>query len=178
MQGRTGAGETGRAFRGENGGALPGHGWGARLNKAIWLLVVPVAAVAGFVAADHSGLFGTRDRTFIDYAHVTFVPVDAATRHPLEDVVVNCFIPGERTACTMRRREGVKATVEVHLGIVRVETRSLLFAKGERVEGADSTQVHLMFIHPNYERVTRSYRIGELLGMTRGETVVEMPAGG
>ena len=146
-------------------------------TRTFGTVTVGIVLLAGAaVAADFFGLLGTRRQAFVDYVDVRFAPVNQASGRPVTDVHLNCFRKGSKHACSERAARDRK-TVHADFGAVMVRTRSWLFTKGT-APADPAMRVYVMFIHPDYERVVRTFTVADLLRL-RGRTVnVEMPRAG
>lgn len=145
------------------------------MRMRVFALSAPVALLlaAGIVGADYYGLLGTRKQSFLAYPDVSFEPRDQASGAPISDVHVNCFRKGSRHACSERVARG-RTTVYAKFGVVMVRTRTWLFTKGTAVRDPDMP-VHVMFIHPDYDRVTRTFTVADLMRLQHRAVRVELP---
>ena len=139
---------------------------------AIGLALLAAAAIA----ADYAGLFGTRRQAFVDYVDVRFQPVEKASGRPIRDVHITCFRKGSEHACSERMVHG-QETIHAKFAALMVRTRSWLFTRGTIV-GDPDMRVHVMFIHPDYDRVTRTFTVADLVRLEDREVRVEMPQAG
>lgn len=128
------------------------------------------------IAADYAGLLGTHRQVFVDYVDVSFQTLDAATGRPIRDVHVTCFRKGSRHACSERLAHG-QDTVYAKFGALMVRTRGWLLSRGTEI-GDPDMRVHIMFIHPDYERVVRTFTVAELVHLQGRKIQVRLPRAG
>jgi len=117
-----------------------------------------------FVAADYQGWLGMHTETEQDYFGVHFKTEDEQTGEAITDFFVNCTRRGSRNACSIE--QGMKKVIrEAKFGVIKQIEKTWLFTKGESIVGEDEVDVHLMFIHPDYERRNNTYSMKQLLSM-------------
>ena len=116
------------------------------------------------VAADYLGWLGTHTDSEPDYFGVVFKAEDDQSGESITDFFINCTRSGSRNACSIE--QGMKkASREAKFGIIRLVEKTWLFHKSESVVGEDEVDVHMMFIHPDYDRRMNTYSMKQLLSM-------------
>ena len=125
------------------------------------------------VAADHQGWLGMHTETEQDYFGVHFKTEDDQTGETIMDFFANCTRRGSRNACSIE--QGMKKTTRVvKFGVIKQIEKTWLFTKSESIVGEDEVDVHLMFIHPDYDRRTKTYSMKQLLSMQEKTVTVKL----
>jgi len=138
--------------------------------KAVIAIIVLLLAV---VAADYQGWLGLHTETEQDYFGVHFKTEDEQTGEAITDFFINCTRRGSRNACSIE--QGMKKTIrEAKFGVIKQIEKTWLFTKGESIVGEDEVEVHLMFIHPDYDRRTNTYSMKQLLSMQKETVTVKL----
>ncbi len=118
--------------------------------------------VAGlFVTADYYGVFGLKKYLVLDFAESSFRPVDKETGAPVIDVKIRCFQKGNSNACTQKesRSSGI---IIVRIPVQKLVWESLLFKNKEELVATSDPQLHIMFIHYNYNNPVATFSIEDL----------------
>lgn len=129
---------------------------------------------AGLAYADTQGWLGVSETINPEVLRVRYLPVDAESGRTVTDVRVNCFMKGNNDACTLNRDDR-REEVAINLGIQRQERRGLWSSLSSEVLGGADLEVNLMFIHPNYPRLVRTYRLNELVALAAERQRIELP---
>ena len=118
--------------------------------------------VAGlFVTGDYFGVFGLKKYLVLDFAESSFRLVDKETGAPVIDVKIRCFQKGNNNACTQKesRTTGI---IIVRVPVQKLVWESLLFKNKEELVATNDPQLHIMFIHYNYNNPVASFSIEDL----------------
>ncbi len=137
------------------------------------VVIVILILLIALVGADYQGWLGVHTETEQDYFGVHFTTEDDQTGETITDFFVNCTRRGSRNACAIE--QGMKKTVrEAKFGIIKRIEKTWLFTKGESIVGENEVDVHLMFIHPDYDRRTNTYSMKQLLSMQEETVMVKL----
>ena len=134
--------------------------------KAVIVIIILLLAL---VAADYQGWLGMHTETEQDYFGVHFQTEDDQSGELITDFFINCTRRGSRNACSIAQGMN-KNSREAKFGVIKLIKKTWLFRKGESIVGEDEVDVHLMFIHQDYDRVSNTYSMKQLLSM-QDETV-------
>jgi len=121
-----------------------------------------VLGLAGlFVAGDYFGLFGLKKYLVLDFAESSFKPVDKETGAPVLEVRIKCFQKGNMNACTQKdsRTTGI---IIARIPVQKLVWESLLFKNKEELVATNDPQLHMMFIHYNYNNPVETFTIEDL----------------
>jgi hypothetical protein len=135
------------------------------VTKAVKNTVIVFAVVLGlaglFVTGDYFGVFGLKKYLVLDFAESSFKPVDKETGAPVTDVKIRCFQKGNNNACTQKesRSSGV---IIVRVPVQKLVWETLLFRNKEELVATNDPQLHIMFIHYNYDNPVATFTIEEL----------------
>lgn len=123
------------------------------------LIVLGVAGL--FVTGDYFGVFGLKKYLVLDFAESSFRPVDKETGAPVIDVKIRCFQKGTNNACTQKesRTTGI---IIVRVPVQKLVWESLLFKNKEELVATNDPQLHIMFIHYNYNNPVATFSIEDL----------------
>jgi hypothetical protein len=123
------------------------------------LIVLGVAGL--FVTGDYFGVFGLKKYLVLDFAESSFRPVDKETGAPVIDVKIRCFQKGNSNACTQKesRTTGI---IIVRVPVQKLVWESLLFKNKEELVASNDPQLHIMFIHYNYNNPVATFIIEDL----------------
>lgn len=138
--------------------------------KKIGAAIVVVAV--SFVAADYLALFGTREERVQEILHLRYRIVERGNLRPIEDVRVQCVRRRAESVCSQGKGAG-EGSVELNFVVPKTVSRTLLFKKGDTVSFGDG-QLHLVFIHPNYERLFLPLGMSDLLSLRDRDNVIEL----
>lgn len=133
------------------------------------IIISVVLLIAALVAADYQGWLGVRTDSEQDYFGIRFKAEDDQNDKTIVDFFINCTRKGSRNACSIQQGQN-KTSREAKFGVIKLIKKTWLFNKGESIIGEDEVDVHLMFIHPDYERRTNTYSMKQLLSM-QDETI-------
>ncbi len=125
------------------------------------------------VLADYQGWLGVRSSTEQDYFGVRFAAEDEESGKKIIDFFINCTRKGSRNACSIQQGQN-KPTREAKFGVIKLVKKTWLFNKGGSVIGEDEVDVHLMFIHQDYDRRTNTYSMKQLLSMQSDVVTVKL----
>ena len=114
-----------------------------------------------FVAGDYFGLFGLKKYLVLDFVESSFKPVDKETGAPVLEVKIKCFQKGNGNACTQKdsRRTGI---IIARIPVQKLVWESLLFKNKEELVATNDPQLHMMFIHYNYNNPVETFTIEDL----------------
>jgi hypothetical protein len=129
-------------------------------NILIASLVV-LALVGLFVAGDYFGVFGLKKYLVLDFAESSFRPVDKETGAPVIDVKIRCFQKGNSNACTQKESRSTGVII-VRVPVQKLVWESLLFKNKEELVATNDPQLHIMFIHYNYNNPVATFSIEDL----------------
>ncbi|RKZ49288.1 MAG: hypothetical protein DRQ48_06035 [Gammaproteobacteria bacterium] len=120
------------------------------------LIVLGIAGL--FVTGDYFGVFGLKKYLVLDFAESSFRPVDKETGAPVIDVKIRCFQKGNNNACTQKesRASGI---IIVRVPVQKLVWESLLFKNKEELVATNDPQLHIMFIHYNYNNPVATFSI-------------------
>ncbi|MFK8066953.1 MAG: hypothetical protein AB8D52_01780 [Gammaproteobacteria bacterium] len=129
-------------------------------------IIIPavISLIILIIFADYSGWLGVRTSTEQDYFGVRFAAEDEQSGEKIIDFFINCTRKGSRNACSIQQGQN-KPTREAKFGVIKLIKKTWLFNKGESIVGEDEVDVHLMFIHQDYNRRTDTYSMKQLLSM-------------
>lgn len=118
--------------------------------------------VAGlFVTGDYFGVFGLKKYLVLDFAESSFRPVDKETGAPVIDVKIRCFQKGNSNACTQKESRATGIII-VRVPVQKLVWESLLFKNKEELVATNDPQLHIMFIHYNYNNPVATFSIEDL----------------
>jgi len=135
------------------------------VSKAIKNSLLALSIVLGlaglFVAGDYFGLFGLKKYLVLDFAESSFKPVDKETGAPVLEVKIKCFQKGNENACTQKdsRTTGI---IIARIPVQKLVWESLLFKNKEELVATNDPQLHMMFIHYNYNNPVETFTIEDL----------------
>lgn len=114
-----------------------------------------------FVAGDYFGLFGLKKYLVLDFAEISFKPIEKETGTPIIDVRIKCFQKGNDNACTQKdsRTTGI---IIARIPVQKLVWASLLFKNKEELVPTNDPLLHIMFIHYNYNNPVKSFAVEEL----------------
>jgi len=121
-----------------------------------------VLGLAGlFVTGDYFGLFGMKKYLVLDFAESSFKPIDKETGAPVLEVRIKCFQKGNMNACTQKdsRTTGI---IIARIPVQKLVWESLLFKNKEELVATNDPQLHMMFIHYNYNNPVETFTIEDL----------------
>ena len=135
------------------------------MSKAIKNSLLALSIVLGlaglFVAGDYFGLVGLKKYLVLDFAESSFKPVDKETGAPVLEVRIKCFQKGNENACTQKdsRTTGI---IIARIPVQKLVWESLLFKNKEELVATNDPQLHMMFIHYNYNNPVETFTIEDL----------------
>ena len=129
-------------------------------NILIASLVLP-GLTGLFVTADYFGLFGLKKYLVLDFAESSFKPVDDETGAPVIDVKIRCFQKGNSNACTQKESRSTGVII-VRVPVQKLVWETLLFKNKEELVATNDPQLHIMFIHYNYNNPVATFNIEDL----------------
>ena len=131
--------------------------------------------VAVFVIADYFALFGTSKRVELDFVEARFRTVEKDTGALIFNAGVRCFQRRNNNACT-RRDSHQAGVVSVNVPFKRIIESSLLFIQNQTFEKPADPKIHMMFIHNNHMKATKTLFLEDMFANPGKEYRVEMPA--
>lgn len=130
--------------------------------RNILIASLVVLCLAGLsVTADYFGLFGLKKYLVLDFAESSFKPVDDETGAPVIDVKIRCFQKGNSNACTQKESRSTGVII-VRVPVQKLVWETLLFKNKEELVATNDPQLHIMFIHYNYNNPVATFSIEDL----------------
>lgn len=131
------------------------------LKNSLVALSIVLGLAGLFVAGDYFGLFGLKKYLVLDFAESSFKPVDKETGAPVMEVRIKCFQKGNENACTQKdsRTTGI---IIARIPVQKLVWESLLFKNKEELIATNDPQLHMMFIHYNYNNPVETFTIEDL----------------
>ncbi len=131
------------------------------LKNSLLALSIVLCLAGLFVAGDYFGLFGLKKYLVLDFAESSFKPVDKETGAPVLEVKIKCFQKGNENACTQKdsRTTGI---IIARIPVQKLVWESLLFKNKEELVSTNDPQLHMMFIHYNYNKPVETFTIEDL----------------
>ena len=131
------------------------------IKNSLVVLCVVLGLAGLFVTGDYYGLFGLKKYLVLDFAEISFKPIEKETGAPIIDVRIKCFQEGNENACTQKdsRTTGV---IIARIPVQKLVWESLLFKNKEELVQTNDPQLHIMFIHYNYNNPVESFAVEEL----------------
>ncbi len=142
--------------------------------KIITTILILLPVLAGcFVAGDYYGLFGLKKYLVLDFIDTSFKPVDLETGAPVLDVRIKCFQKGNVNACTQKdsRETGI---IAARIPVQKLVWESLLFKNKEELVASRDPQLHIMFIHYNYNNPVESFEVESLYNKPVSKYLVKL----
>ena len=123
--------------------------------------MIAILSLSGiFVTGDYIGLFGLKKYLVLDFAESSFKPVDKETGAPVIDVKIRCFQKGNSNACT--QKESRSTSIIIRIPVQKLVWESLLFKNKEELVPTNDPQIHIMFIHYNYNNPVETFIVEDL----------------
>ena len=123
--------------------------------------MIAILSLSGiFVTGDYFGLFGLKKYLVLDFSESSFKPVDKETGAPVIDVKIRCFQKGNSNACT--QKESRSTSVIIRIPVQKLVWESLLFKNKEELVPTNDPQIHIMFIHYNYNNPVETFIVEDL----------------
>ncbi len=131
------------------------------LKNSLVALSIVLGLAGLFVTGDYFGLFGMKKYLVLDFAESSFKPVDKETGAPVLEVRIKCFQKGNMNACTQKdsRTTGI---IIARIPVQKLVWESLLFKNKEELVATNDPQLHMMFIHYNYNNPVETFTIEDL----------------
>jgi hypothetical protein len=130
--------------------------------RNILIASLVVLGLAGlFVTGDYFGVFGLKKYLVLGFAESSFRPVDKETGAPVIDVKIRCFQKGNSNACTQKESRSTGVII-VRVPVQKLVWESLLFKNKEELVATNDLQLHIMFIHYNYNNPVATFSIEDL----------------
>jgi hypothetical protein len=130
--------------------------------------------VAGIVITDYFSLLGITQQEKLGFVEARFKTVDAENGMPVLNVYIRCFQKKNNNACT--QRDSYKAgVVSIKIPVRRIVSHSLFFNQGETFMETKDPELHIMFIHPDYDNPVESFRTIDLFNNPGQQYLVKMP---
>ena len=121
-----------------------------------------VLGVAGlFMTVDYFGVFGLKKYLVLDFAESSFRPIDKETGAPVIDVKIRCFQKGNSNACTQKESRATGIII-ARVPVQKLVWETLLFKNKEELVATNDPQLHIMFIHYNYNNPVATFSIEDL----------------
>ena len=123
--------------------------------------MIAILSLSGiFVTGDYFGLFGLKKYLVLDFAESSFKLVDKETGAPVIDVKIRCFQKGNSNACT--QKESHSTGVIIRIPVQKLVWESLLFKNKEELVPTNDPQIHIIFIHYNYNNPVETFIVEDL----------------
>ncbi len=131
------------------------------IKNSLVVLSIVLGLAGLFVAGDYFGLFGLKKYLVLDFVESSFKPVDKETGAPVLEVKIKCFQKGNENACTQKdsRTTGI---IIARIPVQKLVWESLLFKNKEELLATNDPQLHMMFIHYNYNNPVETFTIEDL----------------
>jgi len=131
------------------------------LKNSLVALSIVLGLAGLFVTGDYFGLFGMKKYLVLDFAESSFKPIDKETGAPVLEVRIKCFQKGNMNACTQKdsRTTGI---IIARIPVQKLVWESLLFKNKEELVATNDPQLHMMFIHYNYNNPVETFTIEDL----------------
>jgi hypothetical protein len=142
------------------------------VNRAA-VLVAVASLVAAAVAADHAGVFGVRTERSSDVVTVRIRVIDAASGESIEGAHAVCTRRGTRSACTQTPMSS-GGELDLRMGVVVQRRRTWLFERARTLWLAQDGVVHVMLIHPDYERKTITFTAEQIARMAHTAAIARL----
>lgn len=140
----------------------------------MFFLVSAICGVAGlFVLGDYFSLFGLKKYLLLDFIDASFRIEEQATGVPVGGVRIKCFQQGNENACTQKDGRS-RGLVIARVPIQKIVWESLLFRNKEDLVPPRDPQLHIMFIHYDYDNPVESFAVAEIYREPPTEYLVKM----
>jgi hypothetical protein len=114
-----------------------------------------------FVTGDYFALYGLKKYLVLDFIESSFKPVDKETGAPVVDVKIRCFQKGNNNACTQKESH-TTGIVIARIPVQKLVWESFLFKNKEELVATNDPQLHIMFIHYNYNNPVETFIVEDL----------------
>ena len=106
-------------------------------------------------------MFGLKKYLVLDFAESSFKPVDKNSGAPVMEVRIKCFQKGNENACTQKesRTTGI---IIARIPVQKLVWESLLFKNKEELVATNDPEIHIMFIHYNYNNPVETFTVEDL----------------
>lgn len=139
------------------------------LKYAIYLVIV----ILLFVLADYFALFGTKSKKVLDFSIIHFKTVDEQTGAPIFSAHIKCYRHRNQDIC--QERQGKKKDiVSAYFPLHKVQENTFLFTKDEKIPTAAEPMFKIMFIHNDYQKVSKDFDMNEIYNNSGAEIEVKM----
>ena len=143
--------------------------------KIFATILASIIIVSGaFVTADYFAVFGTKTILKLDFVEARFRTLNKDTGALVFDVVVRCFQKNNMGACS-RRKSHQAGVFALHIPVRRVIESTLLFEKSEEIIKSADPKLHVMLMHQNYYKSTKTILLEDIYSGKQTEYTVEMP---
>ena len=142
--------------------------------KSTLIVLSTVLTFAGlFVTGDYFGVFGLKKYLVLDFAESSFKPVDKNSGAPVMEVRIKCFQKGNDNACTQKesRTTGI---IIARIPVQKLVWESLLFKNKEELVATNDPEIHIMFIHYNYNNPVETFTVEDLYNKPVAKYSVKM----
>ncbi len=139
-----------------------------------------VALIIAIVSADYAGAFGVREMQMQDLLHLRLKVLDKVTGQIVTGVHVTCARRGSEEACSQKPEVG-DGLLELNFVVLKSAryTRLFRFTKAEKLWLNEDSELVLVFIHPDYERLFLTLDTTLIEQAQAGAQLIELdPAGG
>jgi len=131
------------------------------IKNSLVVLSIVLGLAGLFVAGDYFGQFGLKKYLVLDFAESSFKPVDKETGAPVLEVKIKCFQKGNENACTQKDSH-TTGIIIARIPVQKLVWESLLFKNKEELVATNDPQLHMMFIHYNYNNPVETFTIEDL----------------
>jgi hypothetical protein len=139
----------------------------------IYISIVFVVVAAAVVIADYFSLFGITKQEKLEFVETRFKTVNAETGGPVFDVHVRCFQKMNENACT-QRDSYTPGVVSIKVPMRLIVSQSMFFNQDEVLLGTLDPELHIMFIHADYNKPVKSIKIIDIFNNPGKQDIVKM----
>lgn len=133
-----------------------------RQTKHTFIVISAIfSLVALFVAGDYFGMFGLKKYLVLDFAEISFKPIEKETGAPVIDVKIKCFQKGNDNACAQKESR-TTGTIIARIPVQKFVWKSLMFKNKEKLVTIDDPLLNIMFIHYNYKNPVETFVVEKL----------------
>ena len=136
-------------------------------------MIVLLGLAALSITGDYFGVFGLKKYLVLDFAESSFKPIDKDSGAPVLEMRIKCFQKGNENACTQKENATI-GIITVRIPVQKLVWRSLLFKTKEELVATNDPQLHMMFIHYNYDNQVETFIIEDLYNNPLSKYSVKM----
>jgi hypothetical protein len=139
----------------------------------VYTSIVFAVVAVGIVIADYFSMFGITQQEKFEFVEARFKTVDAENGGPVFDVHVRCFQKMNENACT-QRDSYTPGVVSIKIPMRRIVSQSLFFNQGGAPLETLDPELHIMFIHPDYNKPVESLKTIDIFNNPGQQYLVKM----